>query len=327
MIALLLLSLLPSGSWAAAAMGSKEQDPAPQPLKYRFEFTFQGKASGVLLLLFRYRFFYMANASVILNAERTGPDTHRLTFDAIDRPGYLLRTRGFTGKTVIIAAADANQEKVQEYLDKGFARFRELAPDFADVNKEQRAFPYSIATDGEKSLTFTRRSDGVHVNAAYNIEVRNLKYDPKCEFYFKIYPMMLELVKMYNHPYLPVDGRKLYALRPGDTWLSREMNYTGDLNSIGWLASEVVKEYVSFKQKKLFRLNYRVVTRTDETITIQAEAQPQVEIWKGYKIDKVLRTVRIRLKDEVTEVDLFKVEFLQKEGRGGFAQCALTMIQ
>ena len=91
-------------------------------LKYKFEYTLQGEARGVFLFIFRYRFFFCATASVLLEANKIDENTLLFDFAGIDKPGYLLCTWGFTGRTLVTGAADYELKKAQQVLDKDLLR-------------------------------------------------------------------------------------------------------------------------------------------------------------------------------------------------------------
>ncbi|NIM10590.1 MAG: hypothetical protein GTO45_01240 [Candidatus Aminicenantes bacterium] len=296
-------------------------------LKYRFEYMFQGKATGVILFFFRYRMFICTTASILLSAEKTDEKTLQFNFVDIDKTGYLLRTWGFSGKTLFTGAADYDLKKTQEILDKGFFIFKEKAPDFSRTLKRRKVFPYRILSRGKNVITFKRDNTGIHRDCSLDMQVQSAKHKKKYDFWFQIYPVLLEMLKIYNHPFFSGDWQEISQLELDREWHSPVLDYSETLNRIGKRTTEVVGNLVKFKQRSPFRLTYRVVSRTPGTLTIHGEAGPQVKVWDGYKITQVTRTIEIRLPDGVVLKDQFHVEIRTKKGRGGFAHCALTLIQ
>lgn len=296
-------------------------------LEYRFEYTFFGEATGVFLLFFRYRLFFYVNASVLLEAKKIDKNTFQFNFIDIDKTGYIIRTWGFSGKTLITGAADYDLEKAQKILDKGFLMFKEKAPDFARVNKRQKEFPFKILSHGKNVLIFKREINGIHKDGSMNMQVKSVRYERKYDFYFKIYPMLLEMVKIYNHSIFPGNIKNISQLEPGMEWQSPALDYTENMNRVGSHAAYLVDKYVTFRQRSPFKLSYRVVSRQPGRLTIHGEAVPQVKIWDGFKVLQVNRTIEIRLPDGAALEDKCYVEIGKREGKGGFAQCSLTLVQ
>jgi hypothetical protein len=296
-------------------------------LKYRFEYTFQGETTGVLLFFFRYRVFFYVNASVLLEAKKIDGNTFQFDFIDIDKTGYIIRTWGFSGKTLITGAADYDLEKARQILDKGFLIFKEKAPDFARVIKRQKVFPFKILSRGKNVMTFKREINGIHKDGSLDMQLKSVKFERKYDFYFKIYPMLLEMVKIYNHSFFPGNIEKVSQLGLGMEWQSPALDFTGNMNRVGSNSASLVDKYVTFKQRRPFKMSYRVVSREPGKLTVQGEAVPQVKIWGGYKVLQVNRTIEIRLPDGAALEDNFYVEIGKKKGKGGFAQCSLTLIQ
>jgi hypothetical protein len=296
------------------------------PLKYRFNYTFQGETSGVLLLFFRYRFFFNAEASVLLKATPVDRKTVRFDFIDIDKPGLLIRTWGFSGKMLITAAADYNLEKAREVLEQDFAIFKKKAPAYSRFIKHQLTFPFKILTRGEKMLTFKRGPGGIHRDYSLDLKVQAMKSPQKYGFYFKIYPMLLEMVKVYNHSFLPGNDETLSGLRPGRVWKSPPLDFTQNMNRIGRQATDMVEKYVTFKQEQPFRLSYRVISAAPDRLAIRGEALPQVKIWNGYDIVQATRTIELSIPQGIVLSDRLYMEIRNKKGKGGFAQCALTLL-
>jgi hypothetical protein len=310
-----------------AAKGKIKGSEKENRLRYRFEYTFQGKATGVILFFFRYRMFFYATASVLLDAQETDEKGLQFNFVDIAKTGYLLRTWGFGGKTLITGAADYDLEKARAILEKDSLIIKEKAPDFSHVIKRWKVFPFRILTRGENVLTFKRDITGRHRDCSLDMKLKSLQYDRKYDFYFRIYHMLLEMVKIYNHRFFPGDWREISQLEPGMKWQSPAMDYTGNMNRIGTHATDIVGKFLTFKQEKPFRLTYRVVSRTPGMLIVKGEALPRVKIWDGYRITQVTRTIDIRLPDGIVLNDRFHMEISKTKGKGGFARCALTLIQ
>ena len=313
-------------------------------LKYRFEYLFQGEATGVILLFFRYRFFFYSAASVLFDAKPVGGDALRFDFHDLDQTGYLIRTWGFGGKMLITGAADYDLEKARKVMKNGYAILKEKTPYYSRFIKQQKAYLYKILSRGSQAMGFTRESGGVHRDCHEDMKVEPVEYDEKYGIYFKIFPMLMEMVKIYNHSFFPGsngndDGKnkektppperleRKDQLEPGREWLSPPLDFSKNINRIGAQATDIVEKYVTFQQAAPFRIKYRVEAVTNGIVHIVGKAVPQVKIWDGYKLWQVTRTIEIRQADRVVLADTFQVEIRKGKDKGGFAQCALTLIR
>lgn len=301
--------------------------PGASHLKYRFEYTLQGEAGGVFLLLFPYRVFFCASASVLLTAEKSGEKTFGFNFTGIDKSGYLIITWGFSGKTLVTAAADYDLKRARQLLDKDFLIFKEKAPGFSRFIKRRKVFPYRIISRGKNVIKFKRDSDGIHRDCTVDIMLHALQYEKKYNLYFKIYPMLVEILKVYNHSFLPGDCKKVSQLRLNREWHSPPLDFTRIMNRLGKRAAWIVDRYITFKQRAPFRLTYRVVSAAPGKLTVEGEARPRVKIWGGFKIGRVTRTIESTMPGGLVLTDKFHVEIRNKKGKGGFARCALTLVR
>lgn len=326
-IALILLCLIYGTFCLFDFLQGKPLERKANSLKYRFEYTFYGKTTGVFLLFFRYRLFFYVNASVLLEAKKIDQNTFQFNFLDIDKTGYIIRTWGFSGKTLITGAADYDLDKAQQILDKGFLVYKEKAPDFARVIKRQKEFPFKILSRGKNVLKFKRKINGIHKDGSLDMQLKSVKWEKDYDFYFKIYPMMLEMVKIYNHSFFPDNIKKISQLEPDMEWQSPALDFSDNMNGVGSYSAYLVDKYVTFKQRSPFKLSYRVVSREPGKLTIHGEASPVVKIWDGYKFFQVNRTIEIRLPDGAALEDSFYVEIGKTKGKGGFVQCSLTLIQ
>jgi len=310
------------------------QQDLEKPLKYRFCYVFQGEATGVILLFFRYRFFFYSTASVIFNARRTEDGDIRFHLDDIDETGYLIRTWGFRGKTLITAAADHNLEKARQVLARGYDLFKEKTAYYSRFIKRQKEYLYRIISDdkaaGKKVMAFKRDRQGVHSDFQQNIQILPVEYDEKYGIYFKIFPMLMEMIKIYNHSFLPGSPGNytdLLQLKPGQEWKSIPLDFSPYINNIGAQATDTVEKYIKFKQGSPFRLKYRLESLTGSVVRILGQAIPQVKIWDGYKLWKVVRSLEIRLSDNSLLSDRFQVDIRKGKNKGGTARCELILMQ
>jgi hypothetical protein len=280
----------------------------------------------VILLIFRYRTFYYANASVVLTAREIDRKTRQFHFDGIDKTAYLHITWGFSGKTLITAAADYDLKKTRDILDQDSLLFKKKAPGFSRVIRRWKAFPFKILSRGKDVIAFKRDINGVHRDCCIDMQLQSVRDDKKYGIHFGVYSILWEMLQIYDRPFFPGSGQKLLLLEPGMQWSGPELDFSQRMNSIGPRVSPTVGKLVTFKQRWPFKLVYRVVSRTPGRLTIHGEAMPGVKIWDGYKIMRVTRKIDIRLPDGIVLGDTFHMDVSKAEGKSGFARCALTLI-
>lgn len=325
----LLIAYAPIGAGGVdgANKPGKNTEPESPPLRYKFDYTFRGHVTGVFLLLFRYRFFFYANASVILDARPTKENCLEFRFRDIAGPGKILRSWGFKGKVFLTGIAHFDTNKAREYLKHDAEMLKEVQPDYPQYVKMWRRYPFWIKAKERVKLNFKRAFNGVHRDASIYMPYKRMRIDNKYYFHFNIYPMLLDMIKTYDHAFCPGGREELLKLEQGREWKSPDMDYSDTMNRVGGKATLIVKKYVRFKQKEPFKLTYRVTSRTPDSLTIKGTASPQAKIWGSFKIVTFTRTVRIRLPDGVVLEDSFYAGISKARDKGGSAQCSLTLIK
>jgi hypothetical protein len=297
-------------------------------LKYKFEYTFRGHVTGVFLFIFRYRFFFYANASVLLDARQTKGNKLEFQFEDIAEPGFVLRSWGFTGRTFLTGIATYDLDKTEALLATDKALLQKIEPEYVKYVRHWRRYPFQIRDKKNTKLSFSRDFNGIHKNGSIYLPVKRLRRDNKYYFNFKIYPMLLDMIKAYDHPFFTGNKEALLKLEPGAQWQSPPLDYSGTLNRVGSKATLIVAKYVKFKQKERFKLNYRVVSKTAKHLTIKGTAAPQAKIWGSFKIVEFTRIIQIRLPDGIVLEDSFHADISKtKDGNGGVAKCSLKMVQ
>ncbi len=294
---------------------------------YRFEYVFHGQTSGVFLLIFRYRFLFRAIASVLLNVSPLDAQTMQFSFKDISDTGYLIRTWGFSGKTLITSAADYDQAKVQRVLASDRILLQEKAASFAKTIKKWMVFPFAILSKDKNAVTFKRSINGVHRDSAVNLPMKSLKVSGSYNYNFKIYHILNEMLKAYNQPFFEGTREQLLALEPGRQWLSPKLDFSEIMNRIGGLATPLIGKYVKFRQSSPIQLTYRVTLRTADKLTIKGTASPGITIYSSFKVIQVTRAVELRLPDGVLLDDSYYIEIGKENGKSGTARCSLRLVQ
>jgi hypothetical protein len=135
---------------------------------------------------------------------------------------------------------------------------------------------------------------------------------------FNVYPIMGEVIKLYSHEALPAGGLSAVLAGTVTRWSSGTINLTSVLNSLLTYADHKAREYVTFRQDRLFRVQYRVGEKTATTITLIGQAWPNAEIASGIAIRGVTRTIKYRISDNALLEDLLVINARNNNGTGWY---------
>jgi hypothetical protein len=303
-------------------------------LRYNFTYKFQGAAKGVILLIFSYRAFYESSASVNFTAQKTEDGDYKFFFDGIADTGYMMRTTGLTGKTLVILTADYDLERSIPFADARLAEFPDIAPYYAGFIRRKKKFRFKLYSRDRDSIRFIREKSGAFRDWHIDFDVR-FEYHPEVlNIDFNIYKILVEMLKTNDHPV--INTRDLSALRsnPRQKWSSPPLDFSGSLNRIGPLAARFVGQVAHFKQERPFRVEYRLTEANSSAITIVGETRPDIEIWGKFIISRFFRRLKLRLKDEVLLEDVLRVDIQKMKSEGEFVphngmivEAALKLIE
>jgi hypothetical protein len=293
--------------------------------RYCLEYRISGSAISRILFFFPLRVYYDTSVAVHLSSS-TGPDGKTsFVLEKIPRSAYLLRTLGFSGKTLAILSSDTDEARAKLYRESILTQWQKDAPEFAERVKNVKQFPHLLAKTGDAGLSFTRDSEGRYGDFALNLENRYVYYPARTGIYFNIFTMLGELLGMLNHPFLP--GMGIAQIRQFPiTWDGDGLDFSADMNRLGGQLEKVVKSLVTVEQKFPFRLKFRVLENGPDAVEICGEAHPDVPLWKNFMIREVLRRVRLRLADGALLFDEIWIGIRNNKGQGGFGRLQLKLI-
>lgn len=313
---LLASQLLPAPKIPAAGAGDAT---------YRLEYQIRGGAISRLLLFFPLRVFYDASAVVDLTAHSHPGGVTCFTYAGIPRPAYILRTLGFSGKTLALLTVDGSDGDGKLFAEELLSQWRQQEPEFAARAKTIKKFPHRLGEAGPQSFAFERDHAGFYQNIVSALEAHYRYHPAKTGIYFNVFPMLANLLKLCNHRFAPAAGSEWSGPFPAE-WTGDALDISGDLNRAAGLLEKVVKSLVTVQQKSAFRLRFRVTSSSSEAIEICGESFPDVPIWKGFMIKEVFRRVRLRPADRALLVDELWLGIRNSKGQGGFGRVQLKMI-
>lgn len=297
--------------------------PAGNPT-YRLEYQICGSVVSRLLLFIPLHVYYEASAAIDLTALPQPNGATCFIYKGIPRPAYILRTLGFSGKSLALLTASEEGDG-NNFVDKILMQWRNQAPEFAGRLKTVIKFPHRLIITGPEAFAFERDSHGYYKNFTVGLEPRYRYHPAKTGFYFKVFPTLVELLKLLNHRFTPPQAAAPFSPFPAE-WTGDMLDFSDNLNRVVALLEKAVESLVTVKQKNPFRLNFRVSDSTAEWIEICGQSFPDVPLWKGIMIKEVFHRVRLQLADRMLLSDEFWMGIRNSKGQGGFGRLQLKMI-
>ncbi len=293
---------------------------------YRLEFQICGSASSRFLLFIPIRVFYEASGAVDLMAQTQLDGSVCFVFSGVPHTAYILRTLGFSGKTLALLTVGGEQEGSGPFVEGLLSRWRVQAPEFAEKVKTVKKFPHLLMETEPQPFALVRDRSGLYRNITVNLEPRYRYFPAKTGIYFNVFPMMADLLNLLNHPFVPNSVENdPFTVWPAE-WTGDELDFSTDLNRTAGLLEKIVKSMVTVEQKFPFHLHFRVVSSSPDLIEICGEGFPDVPIWKGFMIREVVRRVRVHPADRSLLSDEMWMGIRNGKGQGGFGRLRLKLI-
>jgi hypothetical protein len=293
--------------------------------RYSLEYQICGSAISRLLFFFPLRVYYDTSLAAHFTASTSPDGKTSFVLEKIPRSAYLLRTLGFSGKTLAILSTDMDEARATLYREIILAQWQQDAPEFAERVKNVKQFPHLLTKIGDVGLSFSRDSEGRYGDFALNLENRYMYQPARTGIYFNTLPMLRELLEMLNHPFLPGMGIAQIRQFPV-TWDGDWLDFSAAMNRLGGQLEKIVKSLVTVAQKFPFRLKFRVYENGPDTVEICGEAHPDVPLWKNFMIREAFRRVRLRLADGALLLDEIWIGIRNNKGQGGFGRLQLKLI-
>jgi hypothetical protein len=294
-------------------------------LRYSVEYQISGSAESRLLFFFPLRIYYDTSAAIQLKAIPQPDGKTRFVFENIPRSAYLMRTLGFTGKTLAMLTADLDEARAESFRNSILSLWRKEVPEFSGRVKNVKKFPHLLIKQGKDGLSFTRDSEGRYGNFLLNLETRYVYFPSRTGIYFNIFLMLEDMLNILNHPFMPGLGISRVREFP-ITWIGDALDFSAALNQLGVRMEKIVKSLVTVEQQFPFRMKFRVSENGPDDMEICGEAFPDVPIWKNFMIREAFRRVRLRLADGALLLDELWVGIRNNKGQGGFGRLQLKLI-
>jgi hypothetical protein len=294
--------------------------------RYILEYQINGSAVSRLLFIFPLRVYYDSSASIHFKAVSRPDGSTRFMFEELARSAYLVRTLGFSGKTLAVLTADTDSAGAEQFREGLLARWRMEVPDFAQRAKGVKTFPHWLLIGDKDGLAFTRNAQGGYGDFVKTLQTRYVHHPSQTGIYFNIFLMLEDFLDIMNHRFLP-QGLDLTRIREFPvSWSGDRLDLSRALNRLGTRLEKVVSSLVTIEQQYPMRMVFRISESGPEDVEICGEAFPDVSVWKSFMIREMIRRVRVRLADGALLQDELWIGIRNSKGQGGFGRIQLKRI-
>lgn len=294
--------------------------------RYRLNLTFSGQARGTILVFFRFRFCYEAFAALELSAVPSERGGLEFRLEKLLSPAYVLRTLGFSGKGLALAAAFDDPEILESFGRERIERWKKEKPEFSRFLRRTVQLPHAVENVQPSSLGFRRSTDGRISEAASRLQLRRVHHSREPGIYFHIYDLLSETLGLCNHGVWP-DSRLEPPSELPRSWISAPVDLSAPLNRAGGQTEKIVSSAVEFQQEAPFVMAYRIVFEDDAQLEILGENRRAPKIWKRFRIDGFRRRIRVRKIDLLPLRDELELEIQNgRESQGGRAHLLLERV-
>ena len=306
--------------------------------RYRFSYKIQGKSQGKFLFIFPYRVYFEMGGAAVFKGSSSENSTVRFELEKIDSPGYLMRTLSLSGRKLGVFTCDTDPQMAKNFARQKMSEFDPEAPSFSRYVKKRFLFPYKILSANPGTIAFSLHPGGNTSLHAVNLKSEIVGNHGGNRYYFFVYRMMMEILKLYNHSYLPEnDLRKHFnqLLAAGESsseqlkslsWKGPPLQLSKNLTRIGGLMAAIIERHVQMRQQGTFELLYGVKDLTSQIVVLEGSSFPNVKVYGGFKITSFRREVKINHQDGLILEDSLFVEIRNSKGRGGYGEAKLVKI-
>lgn len=294
-------------------------------LRYSLDYQICGSAASRLLFFFPLRVYYDVSASIHFTAFPQPEGKTRFVFENIPRSAYVLRTLGFSARTLALLTADMDELRARLFSANILALWQKEAPEYAARIKNIKEFPHLLIMNAKDGLSFSMDGIGVYRDFVLNLKTIYHDYPAWNGIYFNIFPMLGELLNLLNHPFTPGLEISQVSQFPSE-WSGDWLDFSADFNRLVALTDKSAKSLVNVEQQFPFRLKFQVSENGPDEMEICGEAFPDVPVWKSFMIREIFRRLRMRLADGVLLLDEIWIGIRNNKGQGGFGRLQLKLI-
>ncbi|MEN8222234.1 MAG: hypothetical protein ABFR36_03150 [Acidobacteriota bacterium] len=284
---------------------------------YELSYEISGSAKGTILLIFPYRVYYSSAASLIFSTSYAQDGKKKFSLQDINGTGHMIRTLGFSGRSLGIMTADNDKSKGKELSIKLKNGFSVKAPEYSKYIK--KSFWNNLLFKKVKgSIKFSRTPDGISSDLKYNLWLKRSSGEKPLRINFNIYRILGEVIKSNKHSFLPENKKISYLINRGNMkWTSGKIDFSEMLARSALYAASIFKKIKRLKQEKPFYAEFFSRLSDKGELIIKGVAEPEVSVWRSFRIKKYIREVRIRVKGRQMISDKMIIEVYNDTGKGG----------
>jgi len=292
--------------------------------KYKFDYDLISDIRKTYVLFLKFRLYYHASASAYFTSWKCSDGVQKFRFAGLPESGYRIRTHRRGSKLSVVTAAYSFANAKAAY-SKRIASFRSETPFYSRMIKTIAKRPFKILPTSSRSILFNRYPDGNYGDYGFNLKMIKPANMKRYNDSFNIYRLLLEMVKMMSHKALP--GPNIRSLPEiGSSWKSPQLNFGKAIARISYLADHKGKKYFKYRQKRSFRMTYRVLSRRNGRIIIDGTGSPRVSIGVSMKIQRINRKIVIRQRDGMLISERFQMSAKNQDNLGWIFRSRLQLL-
>lgn len=286
---------------------------------YNFSYFIQGNAKGKVFLIIPFRIFYQLSSTMDFISKKSGD---KIEFQSIDSSGsgYMLRTLGFSGRSLALLIAGLDIKKMSNFARKMMSNFKYIAPGFSKHIISKYINYFLVKPSSSHSISFKRSTNGIHHEILNSLKMKRVKNSSKVlNISFNVFKILAEVLNVFNHSFLPkhADIGDLIKNKNKE-WKSPKINFTSSLKHSSEKAAKIFTKIKGLVQKKPFRISYKISDYNEKFITIKGTAFPKIPIWHELLIKNFERVIKLEKNNSTLISDRIKVVVSDNYGRGGY---------
>jgi len=292
---------------------------------YDMSYEISGSAKGRILLIFPYRVYYSSGASLTFSVSPAVNGKKLFSLQDVNRIGYMIRTLGFSGRSLGIMTADNDVSKGKSFSVELKKKFTINAPEYSKYIKKS-SWNNFLFKKISGAITFYRTINGINSNLKYNLWLKRSPGEKPLRINFNIYRILGEVIRSYKHSYLPVNKNIPDLIAKGRMkWKSGKIDFSEMLARSALYSASIFKKIKRLKQEKPFYADYSSEISDSGDLIITGTSKPDMSVWGSFRIRKFSHSVRIRVSDNQLISDSLIIEVYNDSGKGGRFNATLKL--
>ncbi len=292
---------------------------------YEMSYEIYGSAKGRVLLIFPYRVYYSSAASLTFSTSPVKNGGNLFTLYDVGRTGYMIRTLGFSGRSLGIMTADNDVSRGKNLSAELKKEFSLKAPEYSKFIRKS-SWNNFLFNKIQSSIKFLRSSNGINSKMKYRLWLKRSPGEKPLRINFNIYRILGEVIRSFKHSFLPAGKNISDLITAGKMkWTSGKIDFSEMLARSALYSAAIFKKIKRLKQEKPFYADFSSRLSKNGYLKIKGSAEPDVSVWGSFRIKKFIRNVIIRIKDQKLISDNILIEVYNDAGQGGTFRTTLQI--